>query len=64
MSRLQEFFAPYWQSIQSTLFPWLEEALGSLTEKQQQLVQTLEVIRACSKIKPHELAHTSQDSCA
>ena len=21
-------------------------------------------LRACSKIKPHELAHTSQDSCA
>ena len=45
MSRLQEFFAPYWLSIQDSLFPWLEQALGPLTDKQQQLVQTLEVIR-------------------
>lgn len=45
MSRLREFFSPYWQSIQTTLFPWLEEVLGPLTEKQQQLVLTLEVIR-------------------
>lgn len=45
MSRLQEFFAPYWKSIQSNLFPWLQEELGPLTEKQQQFVQTLEIIR-------------------
>lgn len=45
MSRLREVFAPYWQSIQTTLFPWLEEELGPLTEDQQQLVQTLEIIR-------------------
>lgn len=44
MSRLREFFAPHWQSIQTGLFPWLEEELGPLTEKQQQLVETLEVI--------------------
>ncbi len=36
MNSLQEFFAPYWQSIQPTLFPWLEKQLGALTEKQQQ----------------------------
>jgi hypothetical protein len=45
MSRLREVFSPYWQSIQTALFPCLEEVLGPLTEKQQQLVQTLEVIR-------------------
>ena len=45
MSRLREVFAPYWLSIQTTLFPWLEDELGPLTEKQQQLVQTLEIIR-------------------
>ena len=45
MSRLREFFAPSWLSIQTTLFPWVEEELGALTEKQQQLVHTLEIIR-------------------
>lgn len=45
MNSLREFFAPCWQSIQTMLFPWLEKDLGPLTEKQQQLVQTLEIIR-------------------
>ncbi len=45
MNSLQEVFAPCWQSIQTMLFPWLEKDLGPLTEKQQQLVQTLEIIR-------------------
>ena len=45
MNRLRGAFAPYWQSIQQALFPQLERVLGPLTEKQQQLVQTLEVIR-------------------
>ena len=45
MNALRASFAPYWESIQRTLFPRLEQALGPLTERQQQLVQTLEVIR-------------------
>ena len=45
MNRLRASFAPYWQSIQHALFPQLEHVLGPLTAKQQQLVQTLEVIR-------------------
>ena len=45
MSRLRAFFAPSGLSIQTTLFPWVEEELGALTEKQQQLVPTLEIIR-------------------
>ena len=45
MNRLRGTFALYWQSIQQALFPQLERVLGPLTEKQQQLVQTLEVIR-------------------
>ena len=45
MHRLRVACAPYWQSIQHTLFPPLERVLGPLTEKQQQLVQALEVIR-------------------
>ena len=38
--------------IQHALFPQLECVLGSLTEKQQQLVQTLEVIRIEQMIPP------------
>lgn len=35
----------YWLSIQTKLFPWLEEELGPLTDKQQQLVMVLELGR-------------------
>jgi len=45
MNSLRAFFAPCWQSIQTMLFPWLENDLGPLTETQQQVVQTLEIIR-------------------
>ena len=45
MSRLHDVFAPYWSSIQTALFPWVEVALGPLTHTQQQLVTTLEVVR-------------------
>jgi hypothetical protein len=45
MSRIQEIFAPYWLSIQASLFPWIEEDIGPLTEKLKQLVETLEVVR-------------------
>jgi hypothetical protein len=45
MQSLRASFAAYWESIQQGLFPRLEHALGPLTEKQQQLVRTLEVIR-------------------
>ena len=31
----------YWFSIQSDLFPWLEEQLGELTENEQRLVTTI-----------------------
>ena len=35
----------YWLRIQSSLFPWLEEELGEMTEKERKLVTTLELIR-------------------
>jgi len=35
----------YWLRIQRSLFPWLEEELGELTEKDQKLVTTLELVR-------------------
>jgi hypothetical protein len=45
MNRLREWFAPHWRSFHATLFPALERELGPLTDKQQQLVQILEIIR-------------------
>jgi hypothetical protein len=38
----------YWFSIQSDLFPWLEEQLGELTENEQRLVTTLDLIELSS----------------
>lgn len=45
MARLHEELSQTWLRIQGSLFPWLAEELGSLTEKQQQLIQILELIR-------------------
>ena len=45
MSRLRDTLSQTWLNIQSSLFPWLSEELGPLTEKQQELVTTLEVMR-------------------
>ena len=38
-------FAQYWERIQGSLFPWLEEELPPLTKLQQKLVAILEVIQ-------------------
>jgi transposase len=51
---LAKTLSHYWLRIQSSLFPWLEEELGEMTEKEQKLVTTLELIRierftACSR---------------
>lgn len=45
MSSTLEGLSQTWLTIQGTLFPWLKEELGELTEKQQKLISTLEVIR-------------------
>ena len=45
MNHLREGLSQSWLRIQGSLFPWLQEELGPLTEKQQQLVTTLEFIR-------------------
>ena len=45
MSNLGRSLSQYWTKIQDTLFPQLEEELDPLTEKQQQLVTILEVVR-------------------
>jgi hypothetical protein len=45
MSKLRDTLSQTWLNIQSSLFPWLSEELSPLTEKQQELVTTLEVVR-------------------
>ena len=45
MSFLAETLSQFWLSIQGRLFPWLEEELGELSEKQRQLVSILELSR-------------------
>lgn len=45
MSKLHNRLAQEWLTIQHSLFPWLAEELGELTQKQQELVTTLEMIR-------------------
>ncbi len=45
MSNLTQTLSQYWSIIQCTLFPLLEEELDPLTEKQQQLIMILELVR-------------------
>ena len=45
MSRLRDTLSQTWFMVQTSLFPWLTEELGPLTEKQQELVTTLELMR-------------------
>lgn len=41
----------FWLTVQGGLFGWLEEELGALNEKQQQLVKILELLRIESFVK-------------
>jgi hypothetical protein len=45
MSQLRSRLSQYWNTIQATLFPQLEEELDPLTGKQQQLITILEFVR-------------------
>lgn len=40
-----ETISQYWEKIQSSLFPFLREELPPFTEKQQQLIEILEVVK-------------------
>jgi len=42
---LVEKISQYWLKIQKGLFPWLEEELGELTEREQKLVTILELVK-------------------
>jgi len=55
----------YWRNIQGTLFPWLEEELEPLTEKQQQLVTVLEIARIEEFIRhyPGSVGAPPKDRC-
>ena len=43
MNQTHQTLSSIWHHIQASLFPWLQEELGPLTQKQQQLVEVLEV---------------------
>ena len=45
MSKLKDTLSQSWFTIQTSLFLWLSEELGELTDKQQELVTTLEMMR-------------------
>ena len=45
MSELGHKLSQYWTKVQESLFPFLEEELDPLSEKQQQLITILELIR-------------------
>lgn len=45
MGQLLKTLSQYWNTIQGTLFPQLKEELDPLTEKQQQLITILELVR-------------------
>jgi len=51
MSLVRETLSQIWDRIQVGLFPMLEEVLGKLTDKQQQLVKILELVRIESYVR-------------
>ena len=42
-----------WYSIQHTLFPWLENELGPLTEKQQEFIRVVELAEVQKHMSPY-----------
>jgi len=42
-----------WNRIQNTLFPWLEDRLEPLTEKQQEFVRVIELADVQKHIRPY-----------
>jgi len=43
-----------WHSIQQDLFPWLEEELGPLTEKQQEFIRVVELMNLPAHMGPYQ----------
>jgi hypothetical protein len=63
MDQLRKTLSQYWDRIQDSLFPWLEETLDPLTETQQQLVTILELVRI-EPLSDEIISHNSRDSTA
>ena len=53
MSNAHKELSQFWNRIQGSLFPQLEEALGPLSKKEHQLVTILEFIRIEEHIRSH-----------
>jgi len=64
--KLNEKLSQYWHRIQGNLFPWLQEELGSLSEKQQQLITALELARVEEFIPSYRgcVGRPQDDRCA
>ncbi|MGH9931370.1 MAG: transposase [Pyrinomonadaceae bacterium] len=52
MSFLAGTLSQFWLTVQGTLFPWLAEELGELSQKQKQLVAILELLKIESFLSP------------
>lgn len=64
--KLSEKLSQCWRMIQGNLFPWLQEELGPLTEKHQQLVTVLELSRVEDFIPSYHgyVGRPQDDRCA
>jgi hypothetical protein len=66
MNQTRATLSIIWNRFQTSLFPWLQEELGEFTEKQQQLVEVLEVaqIEAHISYTGRGPGRPSKDRCA
>jgi hypothetical protein len=64
--KLAERLSQYWRMIQGNLLPWLQEELGPLSEKQQQLITVLELTRVEEFIPSYKgyVGRPQDDRCA
>jgi transposase len=64
--KLSDKLSQCWHMIQGNLFPWLQEELGPLTEKQQQLITVLELTRVEEFIPSYNgyVGRPQDDRCA
>lgn len=64
--KLSDKLSQRWHMIQGNLFPWLQEELGPLTEKQQQLITVLELSRVEQFIPSYHgyVGRPQDDRCA
>lgn len=64
--KLNEKLSQCWRMIQGNLFPWLQEELGPLTEKQQKLITVLELTRVEKFIPGYHgyVGRPQDDRCA